>query len=348
MSGNTVDQAVINHVALVLDASSSMAGLRRDVVRVADQQIAYLAQRSKDLDQETRVTVYAFAGDGRRGGPEKSVQCLFYDKDVLRLPSIADFYRPSGMTALIDASLKSQDDLAETAQRYGDHAFLTFVLTDGQENDSQGRPVDLSRRLNSLADNWTVAFLVPDQQGVFEAKGLGVPAANIAVWDATTQRGVEEAGGVIREATERFMTNRAQGIRGSRAVFSTGADAVNAKSVQAAGLKPLRSTDYALVPVTKESAIKAWVEEECGLKYQLGKCFYELMKTETIQGNKGLAVVEKSTGRVYVGDGVRDLLGLGGMTVRVKPDHNDTHKIFVQSTSVNRKLKPGTQLLVTQ
>jgi hypothetical protein len=51
----------INHVALVLDASSSMSSHRSTVVKVADEQIKHLARRSTELDQETRVTVYAFA-----------------------------------------------------------------------------------------------------------------------------------------------------------------------------------------------------------------------------------------------------------------------------------------------
>lgn len=80
-----------------------MSHLTRELVKVADAQIAYLAQRSKELDQETRITVYTF---------NNTVQCVVYDKDVLRLPSIAEFYQPRGMTALIDATLKSQDDLS--------------------------------------------------------------------------------------------------------------------------------------------------------------------------------------------------------------------------------------------
>ncbi|MFE5867048.1 VWA domain-containing protein, partial [Streptomyces roseifaciens] len=33
------------------------------------------------------------------------------------------------------------------------------------------------------------------------------------------------------------------------------------------------------------------------------------------------------------------------MEVRIKPDHNDDFTIFVQSTSVNRKLVPNTRVL---
>lgn len=109
-------QNYINHVALVLDASSSMSHLSRKVVEVADQQIAYLARRSQELDQETRVTVYVFAD---------KVECVIYDKDVLRMPSLKQMYRAGGMTALLAATLKSQRELAQTAQLYGDHSFLT-------------------------------------------------------------------------------------------------------------------------------------------------------------------------------------------------------------------------------
>lgn len=341
-------QNYINHVALVLDASISMTHLRNKVIEVADQQIAYLARRSKELDQETRVTVYVFSNE---------VDCLVYDMDVLRVPSIATLYRIGGNTALLAATLKSQAELAQTAQLYGDHSFLTFVLTDGQENSShrvtgyqRETPVSLRCSVQSMIeaqqDNWTLAVLVPDQMGKREAMQCGFHRDNIAIWDATSTSGMEEVGRTIRTATDNFMEGRARGVRGTRSVFSTGADAVNAQSVAQAALAPLKSTNYSLVPVIHDVPIKQWVEDECGMKYVLGKCLYELSKLETIQGNKALAVVEKATGRVYVGDGVRGMLGLGPETVRVRPDHNDKYKVFVQSSSVNRKLKAGTQLLI--
>lgn len=330
-------QGYINHIALVLDASSSMGRHSRDLVRVADAQIGYLAQRSRDLDQETRITVYVFAD---------TVQCVIYDKDVLRMPSIAEYYRPHGMTALMDASLLALDDLALTPEKYGDHAFLIYVLTDGAENASH-RPDrhDLAYRLAGLPDHWTVAALVPDATGMHEAKRFGFPGQNVAVWDATSTRGVEEAGRVIRDATDRFMTGRAQGVRGSRSLFSTGADAVNAATVRSS-LTPLAADRYMLVPVTRETPIKEWVEDDCGLTYRIGSAYYQLNKTENIQPGKKIAVVEKRTGLVYAGSEARGLIGLPDIQVRVKPDRNPEYDVYVQSTSVNRKLLPGTKLLV--
>jgi len=344
MSGN---QNYINHVALVLDASSSMSHLSRKVVEVADQQIAYLARRSRELDQETRVTVYVFAD---------KVECVIYDKDVLRMPSLKQLYRVGGMTALLAAALKSQRELAQTAQLYGDHSFLTFILTDGQENASHRCPDASSRDPRELVqavaemmrtqqDNWSLAVLVPDQMGKREAMQCGFPKDNIAIWDATSTQGLEEAGQVIRQATENFMVGRSQGIRGSRAVFSTGAQTVNKKTIKAAGLTPAKPSEYQLIPVARHAGIREWVIE-CGHNYRTGGAFYQLSKSEKIQAQKQIAVLEKKTDRVYTGPEARALLGLPDVEIRVKPDHNDDYTIFVQSTSVNRKLVPNTLLLL--
>ncbi|MEV6683862.1 vWA domain-containing protein [Streptomyces sp. NPDC051130] len=344
MSGS---QNYINHVALVLDASSSMSHLSRKVIDVADQQIAYLARRSKELDQETRVTVYVFAD---------KVECVIYDKDVLRMPSLKQLYRVGGMTALLAATLKSQRELAQTAQIYGDHSFLTFVLTDGQENashhgpDAPSRdPRELTRAVANLIetqeDNWTLAVLVPDQMGKREAMQCGFPKDNIAVWDATSTQGLQEAGQVIQQATEKFMVGRTQGIRGSRTVFSTGAETVNKDTIKAAGLTPVDPAEYQLVPVAREAVIREWVVES-GHTYRTGCAFYQLSKSEKVQARKQIAVLEKKTDRVYTGPQARALLGLPDAEVRVKPDQNDDFTIFVQSTSVNRKLVPNTRLLL--
>ncbi|MER7959493.1 MULTISPECIES: vWA domain-containing protein [unclassified Streptomyces] len=344
MSGS---QNYINHVALVLDASSSMSHLRSKVVEVADQQIAYLARRSRELEQETRVTVYVFAD---------KVECVIYDKDVLRMPSLKQLYRVGGMTALLAAALKSQRELAQTAQLYGDHSFLTFVLTDGQENASHRCPdtpsksprelVDaVAEMIRAQEDNWTLAVLVPDQMGKREAMQGGFPKDNIAIWDATSTQGLEEAGQVIQQATEKFMVGRAQGIRGSRAVFSTGAEAVNKETVKAAGLVPVDPSGYQLIPVARDAGIRDWVVE-CGHTYRTGGAFYQLSKSEKVQAQKKIAVLEKKTDRVYTGPEARALLGLPDVEVRVRPDHNDDFTIFVQSTSVNRKLVANTRLLL--
>jgi hypothetical protein len=186
---------------------------------------------------------------------------------------------------------------------------------------------------------------VPDQRCVFEAKGFKFPPENIAVWDATSAAGVQEVGETIRRATDSFMDGRTRGVRGTRSLFSTGIDAVNVSTVHA-NLTPLNSGAYDILPVHNDSAIKDYVISR-GLRYTIGKGFYQLTKTETIQSQKQVAIREKTSGKVYWGDAARDLLGLPRDTaVRVKPDVNPEYDVFVQSTSVNRKLLKDTDLLV--
>lgn len=333
---------IINHVALVLDASTSMASRAADLIRVADSQIAYLARRSQELDQETRVTIYVFAD---------TAKCLVYDKDVLRLPTIGSLYRANGMTALVDAALLSMSDLAETAQRYGDHSFLIFVLTDGQENRSKNHPTALQQKLNSLAENWTVATLVPDQLGKREAQQFGFPRDNIAIWDAQSTRGVNEVGETIRRATDNFMVARATGVRGSRSLFTAGADVVNDKTVKST-LEPLVETRYDTIRVhANRIEIKPFIESR-GLDYQIGKVFYQLARTETkasekVQPGKVILIREKKTGKVFHGPDARKILSLPDThEVRVRPDENTDYDIFIQSTSVNRKLALDTDVIV--
>jgi hypothetical protein len=338
-------QNYINHVAFVLDASWSMNPYRNDLVSVIDDLTGYLAKRSQELDQETRITVYTFNDLGGWGAPRPNIQCVFYDKDALRLPSIKNHYKPDGGTPLLDAYLKAIDDLEKTAQLYGDHAFLIYGATDGEENRS--RP-DAQRKLESklkaLPDNWTNALLVPDQEGRRNAVRFGFPSDNIAIWEPTSAAGVARGGDMIRQATETYMTSRASGVRGTRSLFSTGADAVNKQTVST--LTPLDPSSYMLTVVTQDSPIRDWVEGQCGLTYHLGCGYYQLTKTETIQPQKAIAVMDKKTAKVYSGPNARNIVGLPAMSVRVKPDQNPDYDVFVQSTSVNRKLLAGQKLLI--
>lgn len=331
---------IINHMAVVLDASFSMRKHKQTVIQVADNLIKHLAQRSQELNQETRISIWTFAD-------AHLIKCVVWDMDVLRLPSIARFYHPDGNTAFVDASIKALDDLAEIPERYGDHSFLVYVLTDGQENASRSRPDVLAQRLARIPDHWTVAAMVPDAKGKHEAKRFGFPAGNVEVWDATSEAGVTEAGSVLRATSDSYMQARASGVRSTRTLFSTSSAAVNAKTIQAADLKPLERNTYVLIPVPPGAQLKIKdFTEECGFTYRTGKGYYELMKTETIQAGKEIAIVERGgQGRVFMGRDARNIIGLPDMEVRVKPDHNREYAVFVQSTSINRNLVVGTRYL---
>lgn len=332
-----IDQSLITHVAILVDASLSMSDIKNAVVKVTDAQVKHLAQRSTDLDQETRVSFYTFASD---------VRCVVFDKDVLRAPSIKEFYYPNGLTKLVDATLRAIDDLEKTATIYGKHAFLIIVLTDGQENHSLRTNLPrLAPRIKNLPDNWTVAVMVPDAIGRSDALRLGFEPGNIAQWDATSDRGVEEAGEIIRQATNSYMNARTSGVSGTKSIFAGNINDVNKDTITAAGLTPLPTDRYVLVPVHKKSVIREFVQE-CGYFFKVGTVFYELVKSEKIQGDKEIAIFERATSRVYVGAEARTLLKLPAVETRVRPDYSQEYIIYVQSKSVNRNLDPGTKVLI--
>ena len=327
-------QNYINHIAFVVDRSGSMAGLSDKVVKVFDTQIKHLAKRSQELDQETRASVYLFSD---------STSCLFYDKDVMRLPSLQQHYYASGGTALIDGTLQAINELKQTAQLHGDHAFLIYVLTDGEENQSRARSQDLQKALSGLPDNWTVAVLVPDANGEHEAKRFGFSKDNIMQWN-TTAKGMEEAGERIKAVTESYMVARSKGVRGTRSLFTIDTSNLASRKVSD-NLDALPSSSYYLANVKRDIDIKTFVENEVGT-YVKGNTYYQLTKAETIQSYKQVAVQNKISNNVYTGDKARELLGLPNFDTRVKPEDNSKFNIFVQSTSLNRKLIGGTKALI--
>lgn len=330
----------INHIALVLDASASMKGLSERLISVVDEQVAHLAQRSKEMDQETRVTAYVF-------NDVVNTQCLFYDKDVLRLPSMRGLYRAQGNTPLIDATLKALDDLHKTPELYGDHAFLTYVLTDGQENCSRTSARDLATLIQRLRDNWTVACFVPNAMGIHEAKQYGFGRENIAVWDATSNQGVGEMGSVLRQTTDAYMTARASGVRGSRSLFTPDVTSLNKRTVApTSGLQKLGPGQFRMLPVRREGPIAAFVESHTMRPYVIGEAFYQLTTKVVVQANKQIAVYDRQAHAVYTGRDARKLIGLPDYEIKLNPAMHPSYDIYVQSTSVNRKLLVGTNVLL--
>lgn len=326
-------QNPINHVAFVLDASDSMKSISAELIKVADSLVADLAELSTQLKQETRVTIYVFSND---------VECIVYDMDVLRLPSIADFYETIHMTALIDATIVSVQELMQTATLHGDHAFLVYVLTDGQENHSKRNAHDLQHMLSTLPKEWTMACMVPNQQAKFTVVKYGFARDNVAVWDASSEAGVREAGRVMRDSTANYMNARASGLKSTTGLFTMDATAVNHKTVSK--LKEL--TGFRVEPVKQPAVIKPFIEA-LNLPFITGHYYFPLIKRELVSEIKEILIRHKISGKIYGGPEARNVVGLPQTgAVRISPQPNSEYDVFVQSNSNNRNLIPGHDLLI--
>lgn len=97
------------------------------------------------------------------------------------------------------------------------------------------------------------------------------------------------------------------------------------------------------------------VDDDCDIKgfviandlaFKKGRGFYEFTKPETIQNYKEVVLQDRNTGEMFTGDKAREIAGIPiGVTARVKPEALKKYRVFVQSTSVNRKLIGGTKFL---
>lgn len=312
-----------------------MNGIIDAAVKVFNNQIQFLRTKSLAFEQETRVSFYTF---------NNTVQNVISDVDVAR-PMTLDNISADGGTALMDSIALAIKDSKLISQKYGDHSFFIYAITDGYENQSRIKAAEFKRLVQSLPDNYTLVAFVPDNNGKTILEGLGVAKDNIDKWD-TTERGIEEVGRKFEATIDAYFTGRTKGVRSSKTVF-TDLKQVTAKNVGKI-LDKLSKAKYKIIinEALKAVQIKPLVEDKLGMTYTKGCAYYELCKNEHVQASKEIAIQNKKTGDVYTGDNARQLLNLPDQEVKVVPGDFGEWIVYVQSTSVNRNVIPKQRVLV--
>lgn len=226
-------------------------------------------------------------------------------------------------------------------------SYLVNVVTDGEENMSNTftAPVlkELMRRVQAT-DAWTLTFLLPLGHGDTFVRSFGIPDGNVMEW-AQTSSGVSSFAAASDEGLKSYFTKRAAGARKVDAFY---ADASKLRSGDVKQqLKDITSA-VEIVHVTADMPMKKAIEA-AGLTFVKGAAFYELdasKKTaDKVQGYKHVVVVSKIDGKVYTGVEARKMLGLPDHTTDVRPGDSGDFVVFVQSTSVNRKVKAGSRVV---
>ena len=358
---NTRTKNRIHHIWYLLDESGSMSPHLHTLPKVMDSLIAGLSEDSKNHPgEETRVSVFGFSSPG--GGYGKpDYECFLYDMDVLHVPSIQGQYRICHGTALCDAMVRTIEYMKKIPEDFGEHFHLLYVLTDGQELHSTfSGKTRLPQLLGSLPGNVTVAAFTPDLGGKLAMQRFGVPAGNIQVWDPNKQEAAEEVGLAMASATSTYMSNTRSGT------YSRTTSLLEANAPKPADLKknltPLTPGSYDFLNVTsadlnriENGRLDQFMELKTGKPYVPGRSYYEFAKRERIQDYKKILVAlhDKASNSeiVYTGAEVRKMLGLPETgEVRVSPGNwaRKGYKVYILSTSSNRKLAPGTRVLVVR
>lgn len=113
-------------------------------------------------------------------------------------------------------------------------------------------------------------------------------------------------------------------------------------------LKPVLPGRFQMMPVDHECDIRTFVQDH-DLVFQPGKGFYEFTKSEEIRSGREVVLRDRKTGDMYSGKRAREMIGVPiDVSKTLSPRTMKTsvpYDIFIQSTSYNRKLKPGTRFL---
>lgn len=106
------------------------------------------------------------------------------------------------------------------------------------------------------------------------------------------------------------------------------------------------SQSFKTVAVKDRVSIKKFVQEN-GLVFSKGSGYYQLTKPEIIQDYKKVVARKKKDGSFFSGDAVKEILQIKSSSKKYSLDLSEVpdFDVFVQSTSVNRVLLPGTDFL---
>lgn len=226
-----------------------------------------------------------------------------------------------------------------------DVSFLVMAITDGDENASRTTGSQLGAMIRQLeaTDRWTFVFRVPRGAKAKVVRALGIHEGNVLEWDQT-ERGVQQAAQRDAEAFTEYFTGRTRGVTRTSAFYT---DLSKVSSADVAATLTDISSEVTLWPVTEIAEIKPFVEARNNGELKRGAAFYQLTKKEDeVQENKIILVRDKTTQAIYTGSAARVMLGLNTYgTVRVVPGNHGNFDVFIQSTSVNRKLMPGTTVV---
>jgi hypothetical protein len=110
-------------------------------------------------------------------------------------------------------------------------------------------------------------------------------------------------------------------------------------------LRAVPAGRFQVLEVDESMPIQTFAQRN-GLLFKAGKGFYEFTKTETIQARKEIVLQHRETGDLFAGNQARVMLGLPlDENARLRPTHLEEYRVFVQSTSYNRKLVARTRFL---
>jgi hypothetical protein len=319
---------------IVVDDSGSMHPYRYEMNDSVNKTLADFRQQAFVSGQQIDVSLYYFNNF--------RVKPAFRHVDAKDVKSEPIHY-PDGGTPLFNAVEDAIRDHLIPERGDEEVGYLLIVITDGDDNESRDRTGNTMKSLIRQVqgtDRWTITFQMPPGTKSRFCNSYGVHPGNCMEWELSS-KGIKESTVARTASVGAYMSTRAAG-KLSMDTFYTDLSDLDVKDLK----KNLANVQDKVRTWTVPSGspeIRPFIEEKTGTTYQAGSVFYQLTKPEKIQDTKKLLIKEKGGRAMYAGNEARQLLGLPvGQDCRVKPGNHANFDLFVQSTSVNRKLVQGT------
>lgn len=334
-------QRKLTDVIFVLDRSGSMGSLYEKAKQNLDEQIATIRKAAGPNDTY-RISVINF---------DSSVDRTVIARDVNLVGNASALYLyPNGSTKLYDAVLDAIVLANNLDTKDQQHAFLISVVTDGEENASFNHHATVAARVaeSTRTDRFTFAFAGPYGSQA-AAAAMGFPSGNTTQWEQT-YAGISHLNAVSNNSLSNYTASRGVGLTKSTSFYAQPvvqdaakfADKLDDKLDDVSGQVKVER-----VTTADPIIIRKFCEKKFG-SFPKGKIYYQLTESEKVQDYKQLIIQDTATGAFYQGwKAAQKLLSIPTFsgTVRIKPGTLGEFKVFIQSTSVNRKLVPGTAVV---
>lgn len=188
----------LTEMIFILDKSGSMSGLESDTIGGFNAMI----EKQKDLEGQARVSTVLF---------NHNINILHDREDIQDIKAMTKFdYRPSGMTALLDAlghSIKHiKEKYTDTLREDRPEKVIFVITTDGLENSSKDYNYRNIKELISFTQEkyeWEYIFLGANIDAIHEASKFGIRPDRAARYHSD-KRGTELNYHSLNEAITSF------------------------------------------------------------------------------------------------------------------------------------------------
>lgn len=152
------ESQLVNHVAIILDVSGSMARFGAEPMDNFNNQL--LALKEKKGDQKTLLTYVEFGSE---------INVKFVDRDIELVDRLDEYSAKQPSTRLNDAIGITISEIRNNVEKNYKHSALVIIITDGEENNSQEfRGHEGTKKIQKMikdlekTEKWTFTFMGTD------------------------------------------------------------------------------------------------------------------------------------------------------------------------------------------